>query len=196
MIVGMGYDLHITRAIFWPDSERYPILADEVGNLRDEPDLTIPPGVPRDFCTITWQSGTSDGDGWLMFYAGQLKTKHPEPGLVCRMTELGTRLDAWVVGDDGEVYEWDGEQVISRQRGPEAFVWNPRFLTRGTYSSGMNKHAPIQPDEWAKAVAAQPDFVTMTRIEATLPSGVRWITCPPVACWMGHPSGRPVPFFL
>ena len=45
-------------------------------------------------------------------------------------------------------------------------------------------------------LAAQPDFTTMTRIEATLPSGVRWITCPPVACWTGHPSGRVTPFFL
>jgi hypothetical protein len=45
-------------------------------------------------------------------------------------------------------------------------------------------------------VAAQPDFATMTRIETTLPSSVRWIPCPPVAGWTGHPSGRPMPFFL
>jgi hypothetical protein len=35
----------------------------------------------------------------------------------------------------------------------------------------------------------------MGSIEAELPSGLRWITCPPVTCWTGHPSGRPVPFF-
>ena len=35
----------------------------------------------------------------------------------------------------------------------------------------------------------------MTSIEAELPSGLSMIACPPVACWTGHPSGRPVPFF-
>ncbi|SFF10354.1 hypothetical protein SAMN05421541_10655 [Actinoplanes philippinensis] len=93
------------------------------------------------------------------------------------------------------MYEWDGEQVVDGERGPEAFEWNQRFLTRGTWASGMNARAPIRAEEWAQAVAAQPDFEMMTRIEATLPSGARWITCPPVACWSGHTSGRPIPFF-
>jgi hypothetical protein len=198
---GVGYDLHITRAFMSFDSERYPILGTEVDDLvREEPDLTIPPDAPRrpDFCYVTWESGAPDGDDYLLFHAGRLTTKHPRPGLRRRMTEMAARLDAWVIGDDGEVYEWDGNHVVHRQRGPEAFAftWRPRYITRGTSSSGMNVHTPIRPDEWAALVAAQPDFATMTRIEATLPSGVRWIPCPPVACWTGHPSGRTMPFFL
>jgi hypothetical protein len=194
MIVVMGYDLHITRAIWSFDSSRYPILLAEVDAVvRDAPDLVIPDDAPRreDLCFVEW----TGGEGLLMFDNGRLRTKHPRDELVRRMTELAARLDAWVIGDDGEVYEWDGERVVTRQRDPEAFVMKARYLTRGTYSSGMNPRAPIRPEEWERLAAAEPDFRTMTRIEATVPSGRRWIACPPVTCWTGHPSGRPVPFF-
>ena len=192
-MLGVGYDLHITRAFMSFESDRYPILGAEVDELiRTEADLVVPPDAPRrpEFCYLTWH-----GDDWLLFDAGRLRTTHPRPALARRMTELAARLDAWLIGDDGEVYEWDGERVASWQRGVEAFAANPRHLTRGTASSGLNAHAPITREEWEQFVATQPDFAMMTRIEATLPSGVRPIPCPPVACWMGHPSGRPVPFF-
>ena len=101
-----------------------------------------------------------------------------------------------MVGDDSEVYDGDGTQVISWQRGSAAFATDPRYLTRGTSSSGLNRDAAIRPGEWAAVAAAQPDFATMTRVEATLPSGVREIPCLPVPAWMGHPSGRPVPFYF
>jgi hypothetical protein len=29
-----------------------------------------------------------------------------------------------------------------------------------------------------------------------VPSGFKWFSCPPVTCWTGHLSGKPVPFFL
>jgi hypothetical protein len=198
MITGMGYDLHITRAIQWFDSERYPILGAEVDALvRDEPELTILPDEPPrpDFCYLLWNCTASDGEGGLRLNRGQLQTKNPSSELVRRMTDWAARLDAWVIGDDGEVYEWDGERVFTWERGPETHQWNTRFLTRGTFAGGGNAQAPVRAEEWAQVVAAQPDFAMMTQIEATLPAGARWITCPPVACWIGHPSGRPIPFF-
>ena len=198
MIIGMGYDLHITRAFYSFDSERYPILGAEIDALvRDEPELIISSDAPRrpDFCYLTWDSAASGGEDWLMFDRGRVRTKHPRSELVRRMTDWAARLDAWVIGDDGEVYGWDGERVFDWQRGPEAFRWNRRFITRGTSTGGMNAQAPIRAEEWEQVVGAQPNFVMMTQIEATLPSGTRWITCPPVACWTGHPSGRPIPFF-
>ncbi|MEV6842252.1 hypothetical protein [Actinoplanes sp. NPDC051411] len=181
----MGYDLHITRAFTSFDSSRYPILlAEVVAVLRDEPDLVVPDDAPcrADLCFVEWTAG----EGGLMFDNGRLRSKNPREEFIRRMTELASRLDAWVIGDDGEVFERDGEQVVRRQRGPGAFVVNARYLTRGT---------PIRPEEWERLAAAEPDFRTMARIEATVPSGRRWIACPPVACWTGHPSGRVVPFF-
>jgi hypothetical protein len=195
----VGYDLHITRALMSFDSERYPILGTEVDELvRDEPDLTIPPDAPRrpDLCYVNWGVVAPRGDDCLLFRAGRLSITRPEPELVRRMTEIAARLDAWVIGDDGEMYEWDGVRIVDRHRDPEAFAWHQRYITRGTYLGARFEPAPIRPDEWAALAAAQPDFTTMTRIEATLPSGVRWITCPPVSCWTGHPSGRPMPFFV
>lgn len=196
---GVGYELHITRAFVSLDSQRYPILTTEVDDLvRDEPDCSIPSDVQRQsgFRFLTWESDAADEYDYLVFREGRLTATYPRPEFRRRMTELAARLDAWVIGDYGEVYEWDGSRVVAWQRDPEAFARNSRYLTRGTYSSGLNRHTPIRSDEWAELVAAQPDFATMTRIEARLPSGVRWIACPPVACWTGHPSTRPIPFFL
>ena len=47
-------------------------------------------------------------------------------------------------------------------------------------------------EQWLAVAAEQADFRIDTTIRATLPSGVAWIPCPPVACWTGHPSGEPV----
>jgi hypothetical protein len=193
----MGYELHLTRAILSYESERFPILGPEVDALvAGEPDLVIPADAPRrpDFCYVVWPARGPVREHYLLFQDGRLSVKHPEPEFVRRMVELAARLDAWVIGDDAEVYGWDGEQVVSWQRGVEAFAQRRRFLTRGTWLGGLNAGAPIRPDEWAALVAAQPDFTPMTTIEATLPSGIRPIACPPVPAWTGHPSGRPVPF--
>jgi hypothetical protein len=193
----MGYDLHITRAFQSYESERFPIRGAEVDELvRDEPDLAIPADAPRrpDFCYLLWTADPSERGHYLLFQRGRLSIKNPEPAFQRRMIEWAARLDAWVIGDDAELYEWDGERVVGRQRGQQAFAGQRRFITRGTWLSGLNSHAPIRADEWAALVAAQPDFTTATSIEAVLPSGTRLIPCPAVACWNGHPSGRAIPF--
>ncbi|MEU8613066.1 hypothetical protein AB0C29_34295 [Actinoplanes sp. NPDC048791] len=195
----MGYDLHITRAFQAYESERFPILGAEVDELvRDGPDLAIPADAPRrpDFCYLLWTADPSDRGHYLLFQRGRLSIKHPEPAFLRRMIEWAARLDAWVIGDDAEVCEWDGERVVARQRGPGAFAGRRRFITRGTWLGGLNSQAPIRADEWAAVVAAQPDFSMATSVEAILPSGTRMIPCPAVACWNGHPSGRVVPFFF
>jgi hypothetical protein len=125
----VGYELHITRAFMSFDSERYPILGAEVDDLvRDEPDLTIPPDAPRrpDLRYIDWGAASPHGDFCLLLRAGRLSCARPGPERVRRMTELAARLDAWVIGDDGEVYEWDGIRIVDRQRDPEAFAWHRR----------------------------------------------------------------------
>jgi hypothetical protein len=195
----MGYDLHITRAYVAHDSARYPILDDEVVNLvRAEPDLAIPPDAPRHpgFCFVNWTADTSDQSHHLLFHDGRLSIKHPEPAFTRRMIELAVRLDAWVIGDDADIYEWSGRQVMSHERGREAFEWRQRWITRGKTMGGLNRDAPIQYREWIALVDGQPDFAMAETIEATLPAGIRQLPCPPVACWTGHPSGRPVPFFF
>jgi hypothetical protein len=193
----MGYDLHITRAIRFYESDRFPILdAEVVAAVHAAPDLVTPPDAPRHpgFCYVFWSSSASDE--YLLFHNGRLSTKNPSESFKRRMIELAEHLDAWVIGDDAELYERDGERVDPRWRSRESYHPRQRLITRGAVFSGTNSSRDaIRAGEWTALAAAQPDFTMMSSIEVELPSGLRWITCPPVNCWTGHPSGRPVPFF-
>ncbi|MFC4066448.1 hypothetical protein [Actinoplanes subglobosus] len=175
----MGYDIHITRAVPFYLDHRYPIAASEVRSLvRDTADLVI----PDDQAAGSFQILVGD-DSWLAFTGGRLHTKNPGDPMIRRMIEIATALDAWVAGDEDEIYTWENGEVTSDEADlPEI---TPITLDR-----------PVTAEEWAAHVAATPDLDWFTRVEAVLPSGRRWIDCPPVACWTGHPGGRPVPFFV
>jgi hypothetical protein len=173
----VGYDLHISRALSWFDSEHYPIRPQEVIDLvRRSPDLAMR-GTGDDEFAI-------DCDDWSLRYRdGELTAGNPPDGAVRRMLGLAADLDAWVTGDDGEVYEWDGVRMRTRERPDEEQPVDPLYLSRD---------GAIAAEEWMAVAAGQPDFRVDTTIEARLPSGVAWIPCPPVARWTGHPSGDPV----
>ncbi|MEU4692411.1 hypothetical protein [Actinoplanes sp. NPDC023714] len=176
----MGYELHITRATVAYESERFPILGAEVEALvREQPDLTIPP----DLRYVSWAGGGHH----LLFQDGRLSVKDPEPAFRRRMIELAEKLDAWVIGDDAEIYEYDGVKLTERRRTHDV---RRHFITRG------DDRPIIRADEWATLIGGRSDFITMSTIEAELPSGTRAIPCPPIDCWTGHPSGRPIPFFF
>jgi hypothetical protein len=158
----VGYDVHITRALQWTDSEFFPIAAAEVADL-----------VGR------------MSDLGLRYNDGAISAKEPSDPVIHRMLELAAELDAWVTGDDGEVYERDGGGVCRRERDEEDLPGDPLYLSR----DGLD---PISADEWLAAAVEQADFRIDTTIKAKLPSGIAWIPCPPVASWTGHPSGEPV----
>lgn len=192
----MGYDLHITRAIWNYESERFPILDEEVTAAVDAAaDLFTPAEAPRHpgFRYVFWTGSATEE--YLLFQEGRLDTKNPSDAFKRRMIELGERLNAWVIGQDAEVYQWDGNQVSYRWRSQEEYHTRTRLITRGSVHSGRNDADPIRADEWTALAAAQPDFARMTSIEVELPAGPARIACPPVHCWTGHPSGRPVPFY-
>jgi hypothetical protein len=188
----LGYDLHITRALFWPHAERYPIRADEVMALVErEADLVLDDQNAFDAAQFFVRVGAED---WLEFWRGRLSTKNPEDALVRRMVEIGRLLDAWVTGDDDEIYDWNGEVTVRQPS--ESELGKPAYQLVGAVDSPAGRRVPIAEQAWLDAVSAQPDFTIMPQVEALLPSGLRWIPSPPVAHWTGHPSGRPVPFFF
>jgi hypothetical protein len=178
----VGYDLHISRALQWTDSGFFPIPASDVVSLVElSADLTL-----RDEA----EGGlTVDCLGWSLRYAeGELSAKQPPDPVLRRMLDLAAELDAWVTGDDGEVYERDGGSgVRRRERDEEDLPGDPLYLSRDDLDAD-----PISNEEWLAAAGEQADFRIDTTIRAKLPSGVAWIPCPPVACWTGHPSGDPV----
>jgi hypothetical protein len=181
----MGYEVHITRVIPWMYSRRFPILADEVvGLVRRTPDLDMPEASRISLGEFTLTIGADD---WLRFHDGELRTKHPREPLIRRMLAIAATLDAWVLGDDDSVYGLTDDRIVERPAVLADLPYPRSFIARGE---------PISAQQWADLVAIQPDFEWRTRIQARVPSGLRWIDCPAVACWTGHPRGKPVPFFL
>jgi hypothetical protein len=193
ILVAMGYDLHLTRALFWPDRERFPIRAAEVTALVErEADLALDGPGEFDPTMFFVRVGPDDA---LQFWRGGLSAKTPQRPLIRRMVEIGHLLDAWVIGDDGEYYGWNGE-VTAREPTREELP-GPAYLLVGAASPrGYSWEAPILEQAWLELVSAQADFTVMPWVQARLPSGRTWIPCPRLAYWNGHPTGRPIPFFF
>ena len=85
----MGYDLHITRAMWDHESGRFPVLDAEVmAAVQSASDLVIPADAPRrpGFCFVLWT--TSASDEYLLFQDGRLSTKNPSAAFQRRMIEL------------------------------------------------------------------------------------------------------------
>lgn len=98
----MGYILHITRAIDWFDSGQSPITINEWrGYVASDSELR-PDGDngPYDFLFVSHLKEPSP----LWWKSGRLYTKNPNRATVQKMIEIAVRLNARVLGDDGEVY--------------------------------------------------------------------------------------------
>jgi hypothetical protein len=122
---------------------------------------------------------------WLVPGGGRMKS--PGDELLRYMVSIAADLDAWVIGQDGEVYRIDPDGEVRGEWTPPIERWF--YMDRPGYR-------PIPAEEWSELTAAQSDFQALTEIEAHCPSGLRSLHCAPTAHWMGHPSGRPVPFIL
>lgn len=102
----MGYDLHITRAADWSESEDTPITADEWLTLVDaDPELFLNTANGPHFAG--WRGASALPDPWLDWDAGQIHTKNPDSALLRKMAQIAAQLGARVQGDDGELYEGD-----------------------------------------------------------------------------------------
>jgi hypothetical protein len=181
----LGYEVRITRAIPGFYCERFPIAAAEVLDLvQQAPDLDVPTNpTPASEVFII----TVGEDDWLLFSQGKLQTKHPGDPLIRRMLDLAARLGAWVLGDDDHIYAEADGRIVGRAAVLADLPYPTWYVTR---------HDDIGAVEWAGVVGTQSDFAWWDRVEARLPAGLTWIDCPPVACWTGHPAGKPIPFFL
>ncbi|RSM54881.1 hypothetical protein DMB66_36605 [Actinoplanes sp. ATCC 53533] len=164
---------------------RFPLQAAEVLDLvHRAPDLDVPT-APKPSSEIF--PVTVGEDDWLLFSDGELRTKHPGEPLIRRMLALAATLDAWVLGDDDHIYAEERGEIVVRSAVLADLPYPTYFIAR----SGK-----IGAAEWAGVIGTQSDFGWWDRVEARVPSGFTWFSCPPVACWAGHPSGKPIPFFL
>ena len=100
----MGYELHITRAENWAESDQNPIAAEEWLALVDgDPELRIDADNGAHFAIWSGPCSYPDG-GWFDWSDGCISTKHPDRAILAKMLQIASHLGARVQGDDGEEY--------------------------------------------------------------------------------------------
>ena len=114
----MGYDLHITRAKEWTESEESPITNDEwLAYVRGDPefhedgysddleDLSNPASVRRT-PLFGWRKGgkTREDNPCFSWSPCEIVVKNPDEKTIKKMLEVARVFSAKVIGDDGEIY--------------------------------------------------------------------------------------------
>jgi hypothetical protein len=115
----MGYDIHITRAEEWSESEANPITLDEWrAYVASDPEMridgfaetkTLDGTVLRlegEGLTVwtAWPGEAEDDHAWLECRLGRITVKNPDPLVLAKMCAIADRLGARVQGDEGEYY--------------------------------------------------------------------------------------------
>lgn len=104
----MGYDVHIVRTTDWTEATKKPITKREVEQLvsgdtelkwsSDYADMRGPEGITR-FYLIAWK-----GTPCFWWYRDQIICKNPHEIQLAKLIQLADRLNAFVIGDEGERY--------------------------------------------------------------------------------------------
>ena len=100
----MGYDLFITRAEDWSHSESNPITSEEWLAIVDEdPELGPWAAYPGSHFAL-WSGRSEHAEPWLDWARGYIYSKNPDTALIKKMVLIANRLNARVLGQDGEEY--------------------------------------------------------------------------------------------
>ncbi len=99
----MGYELHITRAESWVDSQEDPITADEwLAYVAKDEELTFFAENGPYFAV--WNGTGASAQSWLDWSDGQLYTKNPGRRELIKMLQIARYFSAKVRGDEDEIY--------------------------------------------------------------------------------------------
>ncbi len=107
----MPYDLHIVRTRDWLEASSMPITESDVQALiasdpelawstTDYVDMTDDRGAVTRFWAITWR-----GQPCFWWHRDQIKCSGPDDAQQAKLVQMGQALKAFVVGDDGEIYD-------------------------------------------------------------------------------------------
>ena len=114
----MGYDLHITRAEEWTESENAPITFEEwLAHTKEDLELyeggyvdrltnLDNPDIVKRTPLFGWRRGPnpSDDDPCLEWYKGRVDVKNPDEQTIKKMLRIARVFSARLIGDDGETY--------------------------------------------------------------------------------------------
>lgn len=141
----MGYEVHITRAEEWVESENFPIsLADWKAYVNADPEMrldgyaeaTTPQGETiriESAGIVVWISYSGHGVGgnmaWFSWFGGRVSVKGPDKEILQKMHAIAKALNARVLGDEGERYDADGESDW-QPAAPRDIPWWKRLFGR------------------------------------------------------------------
>ena len=115
----MGYDVHITRAAEWSESESVPIsLAEWLDYVANDPEMRLDNFAEavvsgrvlryENVGLAVWTSYPGRAAGgrppWFDYRSGRVVVKNPDDMILDKMREIASALDGRVVGDEGELY--------------------------------------------------------------------------------------------
>jgi hypothetical protein len=113
----VGYDVHITRAEDWIESESKPIsLGEWQSYIQSDPELRPEPcdtatnpttdqviTVPNKGFAV-WTAHPEGDQVWFGYWRGCITAKNPDKAILEKMSQIAARLNARVIGDEGEEY--------------------------------------------------------------------------------------------
>ena len=112
----MGYDLHVTRAETWLDSDVAPITLEEwEACVRTDASLT-PDEEAGPECVL-W-TGHPEKPYPIRWHEGELRCKNPDEATVAKLVAVASLLDARVVGDDDEEYFINAAGAVEDRQPP------------------------------------------------------------------------------
>jgi hypothetical protein len=115
----MGYDLHITRAADWSESETIPIALEEwLAYVASDTEMRLDNVAEAEVDgqvlrlegagIAVWTAFSGHGVGgnmaWFHYFDGNVDVKNPDREILGKMLQIAERLGATVQGDDGEQY--------------------------------------------------------------------------------------------
>ena len=109
----MAYDLHIVRTKDWLEASSAPITKQDVEALiagdrelawstADYVDMTDDAGTVTRYYMITWR-----GEPCFWWYRDQIRCSGPDEAQQSKLVQMAQALNAFAVGDDGEIYGAD-----------------------------------------------------------------------------------------
>lgn len=118
----MAYQLHVTRAGDWMQSQELPITAAEWLKLvRTDAELIQDSKHGPYF--VRW-AGSTGPARWLEWSEGRINTKYPDGALLKKLVAIAERLGAKVQGDGGEVYS--GDEPVDEWLEDQTLPFTPR----------------------------------------------------------------------
>ncbi len=116
----MGYDVHITRAEHWTESDSTPIALDEwLSYVSSDHEMRLDNFAEADvgggevlryenegLAVWTAYSGhdVNGNMAWMNYRRGNVTVKNPDDEILRKMRRIASALGAKVMGDEGELY--------------------------------------------------------------------------------------------